>query len=336
MPHRLATLSRVHCFSYDTAYVLLVPKIVPKDMLFDLYNALEQCNMVVIIATYDFAIESQLMYSFHFTHLFVICQFCSFNTIFPIQTSNVKMPTLDQVRQNLLKEISPKVQIILRMQHNDCVVNKNCILVHSFGCLVSEILNFTLSVDLTPYHYRPLGGMIESYKGVQLDGSLMEMNLFPGQYSIFKLHSIDKIVIYCDNEVRTISSSPYYLLTPCTVTCRILLLTSVLMVTYVTTMFSERTKFSNVLFNSVLRYLLRQDTKLFNRWHIFLALGYYVLNICYEAQITSMVIKPNPPKVFSSVVEMFTDGYKFLLDHHSNRMQEEFVKMYGFQTFLTM
>lgn len=330
----VATLSKIHCFSYNSVHIFMMFKTVPYFVKVYLNELTKKCNMLIVMVTYDFQIASPFEYSLQHTYSFAFCQFCSNNQFLFSIDINTNSFMITKLRKNLLKKASLRGKVILYVQEKDYVGNLDSIPIHMFAQLASDVLNFTFTVHSMSYWYRPLDGLIESYKGFRFNGSSKELRIFPGQYSIFKRHSIDFIVIYCENHVHTVSSSPTYLLEPFTRTCWALLLASIIVGTFVTAKFSRKKKFLHILFNSVLRFLLRQDTQWPNYWHLFLAFGFFILNTCYEAEITSLVIKPNPPKVYSSVIEMFADGYKFLLDYQSNEIQQEFIEIYGYEYFL--
>lgn len=332
----LAPLSEIHCFSYDTVYILLVSKNAPQNLIFDLYTIMEKCNMLTVIVQYDFINVSRLDYSLKFKHSFVICKFCtSERFLLPIHI-NSNFNVLNKLRKTLLKEASHKIDIYFYTEENNCLVNVNCNTTHEFAHLASKLHNFTLLVHPDPKWLRLLNGTIESYNEGKYNGSSKELNLYPGQHSVYQQRPIEYIVIYCEKNIRTNSSSPYYLFWPFTVTCWMFIFASIFTGTFVTTRFRRGIQSSDVLFNSVLRYLLRQDTYWPKYWHLHLALGYFVLNICYEAKITSLVIKPNPPIVYSTVLEMFADGYKVLLNYNSNKVQEAYVETNGFHYFKMM
>lgn len=73
MTNRVATLSEIHCFSYDTVYILFMTEHYSEDLFFDLYRVMGQCNMLSIVVKYYCQIESPLEYSLQYTHSAIFC-----------------------------------------------------------------------------------------------------------------------------------------------------------------------------------------------------------------------------------------------------------------------
>lgn len=118
-------------------------------------------------------------------------------------------------------------------------------------------------------------------------------------------------VVYCENELKLESASFSHWLRPFDFKVWILILLS-----FLGTALTSKHKFLDALLKLVQIAYRQSIGRWLSRNNIFMTMSFLVITGWYEAFITSYLIKPLPPKVFQTVMELLgaKENYKFLLE----------------------
>ncbi|CAL8123201.1 unnamed protein product [Orchesella dallaii] len=124
--------------------------------------------------------------------------------------------------------------------------------------------------------------------------------------------SLSYVAIYCEKKLRSKATRITFWLEPYDTATWTLLVLMVLILNIILGKFSVKATSNSIL--EIWRMLCRQDYKLKHFLYLILGPSFMILNLNYEAIVTSILTMPSPPATYENFKELFNANYKVLAE----------------------